>query len=42
MMFSILSNADIKLRGDSYEVVDKLLTASAPPDAAFILTKREV
>lgn len=40
MVFSLLHNADIQLRGNNYKVIDPLLTASAPPDAAFILTER--
>lgn len=41
MVFSILSNFHVKLVDDHFEIVDKLMIASAPPETSFILTKRE-
>lgn len=40
MVFSILSNMEVELIGNKYEIVDKLMIASAPPEAYFKLTKR--
>jgi hypothetical protein len=42
MVFSLLSNMKVELVGDKYEIVDKLMIASAPPEASFKLTKRDV
>jgi hypothetical protein len=41
MVFSVLSNMKVELVGDKYEVVDKLMIASAPPEASFRLTTRD-
>jgi len=40
MVWSILSNVKVELVGDKYEIVDKLMIASAPPEASFTLTRR--
>lgn len=42
MVFSILSSFKVELVGNKYEVVDKLMIASAPPEASFRLTRRYV
>ncbi|KAJ6151114.1 cytochrome P450 [Penicillium chermesinum] len=40
MVFSILVNSKVELVNNKYEIVDKLMIASAPPEAVFKLTKR--
>ncbi|OAA38539.1 cytochrome P450 [Metarhizium rileyi] len=40
MVISMLSNMKLELVGNRYNVVDKLMIASAPPEAYFKLTKR--
>jgi len=40
MVWSVLSNMKVELVGDKYEIVDKLMIASAPPEASFTLTRR--
>jgi len=41
MVFSVLSSLKLELVGNKYEVVDKLMIASAPPEATFRITRRE-
>lgn len=40
MVFSVLSTMKVELINNEYTIVDKLMIASAPPDAYFKLTKR--
>jgi hypothetical protein len=42
MVFSVLFNMKVELIGNKYKIVDKLMIASAPPEAYFRLTKRNV
>ena len=40
MVFSVLSNVKVELVGNKYKIIDKLMIASAPPEAYFKFTKR--
>jgi len=40
MVFSVLSNVMVKLVDDKYEIIDKLMIASAPPEAYFELMEK--
>lgn len=40
MVFSVLSSVKVELVGNECKIIDKLMIASAPPEAAFKLTKR--
>lgn len=42
MIFAVLTNMKVELIGNEYRIVDKLMIASAPPEAYFRLTKREL
>ena len=42
MVFSILSLVEIELVGNKYEIVDKLMIASAPPAASFRLKRKSL
>lgn len=41
MVFSVLANMKVELVNNEYKIVDKLMIASAPPDAYFKLTPRK-
>ena len=38
---AILSSMKVKLVGDRYEIYDKLVIASTPPGASFMIKARE-